>query len=237
MSKKTTWLFISIIFIVLVICGIIVFLLINNNNNIIKKNIYIETQEPIKELAEVNSRNLYYRVKGCINKYYTYCNLLYSSNDNNIEETTNIDKVIYNMLDKEYISYKNILESNMTSQFERVNDFALYIDSMYYKEDDSYNDFCIVDGTLRDKETNSLTKFKVVVKLDYKNKTFSIIPNDYAVEKYSNVMIGQKFDIGQVKIEKNDNNVYTTRKVSEEDYVEDLFNDFKDKCLYDINTL
>lgn len=238
MSKKTTWLFISIILILLIICGIIVFLLIyNKKNNDIGENIYIETQEPIKELTEVQSRSLYYRVKGCINKYYTYCNLLYSSDVSDIEETTNIAKVIYNMLDKEYISFKNISESNMLLQLEKVNDFVLYIDSMYFIEDESFNDLCIVNGTLRDKETNNLTKFKVVVKLDYKNKTFSIIPNDYASQKYSNIMLEQKIDFGESRIEKNDNNAYTTRSLSEEDYVGDLFNDFKEKCMYDLNTL
>lgn len=238
MGKKTTGLFISIIFILLSICGIIMFLLIyNKKNNNLEEKIYIETQEPIKELIEVQSRGLYYRVKGCINKYYTYCNLLYSSDVSDIEETTNIAKVIYNMLDKEYISFKNISESNMLLQLEKVNDFVLYIDSMYFIEDESFNDLCIVNGTLRDKETNNLTKFKVVVKLDYKNKTFSIIPNDYASQKYSNIMLEQKIDFGEARIEKNDNNAYTTRSLSEEDYVGDLFNDFKEKCMYDINTL
>lgn len=238
MSKKITWLLISIIFILLVICGIIVFLLISNKkHNNLEEKIYIETLEPIKELKEVQSISLYYRVKGCINKYYTYCNLLKSSNETTNEETENIARNIYNMLDKEYIAYKNMSESNMLAQLEKIDDFVLHIDSMYYIEDDEFNNLCIVNGTLRDKETNNIAKFKVAVKFDYKNKTFSIIPNDYASQKYSNIMLGQKIDFGQVEIEKNDNNTYMARKVSEEDYVGDLFNDFKDKCMYDIDTL
>ena len=237
MNKSLKWLLISIFFILLIICGIITFLFISTNKNNSDEVIYIENQEPKKELTKVNSRSLYYKVKGCINKYYTYCNLLYSSDDSNTEETINIAKAIYNMLDKEYTSYYNITENNLLEQLERVNNFALYIDSMYYIEDDNYNDLCIADGTLRDIKTNNLTKFKVIVRFDYNNKTFSIIPNDYAVQKYSNIMLGQKLNIEQDIIEKNNNNAYITRQLSEEDYVEELFNDFKDKGLYDINAL
>lgn len=239
MSKKQRLLLVFIIIVLLSICAIIAQILIIKNNN---RSTYVS--KPDEELSEVSSINQFYNVKGCIGKYYTYCNMLFSMNNksetNDEESQKNLSdtkRIIYNMLDKEYISYKNITEDNITSKIELTKDSVIYIDYMYVSERSENIYIYVVSGSLREKATNNITKFKVIVKTDYDNKTFSIMPQDYVEEKYSNISLGGTIDIGLDRIESNENNTYIFKNIEGQVYARDLFEDFKDRLLYDINSV
>ena len=242
MNKKLKWLLISIIVILLIICcTLAVLLIIKNNKRIIKSPVILE--EPKEEIAEVIYKNQYFTVKGCISKYFLHCSMLNSLDDNKAAEaeTKNnrqrIAKIIYNMLDKDYIKYKGITEENILNIIPNTKDAVIYIDSMYLSEKHNNVKVYLVNGTLREKQSGNLSKFNMIVKLDYNNETFSIILDDFVREKYTNIKLGENIQIGDDSIEPNDNNGYVFKKLTEQNYVDELFNDFKDKCLYDLESI
>lgn len=243
-KKRDRILLVSIIVTILIICAIIISILIVKK----KKNndyLYLEYEilQPIEELSEVTSTNQFFAVQGCINKFYTYCNMLNLANtttetEGESQETqTELNKIIYNMLDKEYISYNKITEDNITSKIEPIKDSDVYIDSMYVSEREENIRIYIASISLREKSTNNISKSKMIVKMDYNNKTFSIIPQDYVEVKYSNIKLGDTIDIGTDRIEVNDNNTYIYKNRGGLIYARALFDDFKYRVLYNIDSV
>lgn len=241
--KKHRLLLIMIL-IVLVISIILIVLLSKRTYN--NEEIYSQIIEVVDKVTVVYSRNQFYAVKGCINKYYTYCSMVSSPesyyegyNSKNIQEIQkNNAKKIYNMLDKEYIKYKNITEDNVLSNIEKVEDSIITIDNIY--SDDKGNGIIVylAEGTLRDRETNNISKFRVLVKMDFDNETFSIIPQDYTNIKYNNIAVGDIIETEiQEEIAANDSNKYVFKNVSVATYVRDMFNDYKERAMYNISSL
>ena len=92
----------------------------------------------------------------------------------------------------------------------------------------------IIEGTLREKVSNKISDFQIMLQLDSQNRTFTVFLEDYIKEKYkSSFKIGDELDINiQNNIERNDNNTYDYISVTEETYVTDLFNKYKEEVIY-----
>ena len=74
---------------------------------------------------------------------------------------------------------------------------------------------------------------RIIVKLDHDNNTFSIVPQDYASERYGNIELGQNVSIETLeRIQKNNDNSVRSREIDDETYVKDLFGQFKRELLY-----
>lgn len=203
--------------------------------------VYIEEIQEGSELVLETNKNRFYTVKDCINKYYTYSAILfnieeyYGEVDDSVAQQAKGDnaQIIYNMLDEEYINYKNITTSNIETKIEEVENSVIDITKMYSSEQTDNISIYIVEGTLRDKKTNEISSFKMMVKLDYSNETYTITPQDYLDEKYPNIDVGTDISIDVPdNIEKNDNNKYVFKSVSEDTYAIDLFEQIKEQLLY-----
>ena len=232
-TQKILILLIIIVLIVLIcILGIYIMLRrqgIGNEN----RYEYIEEMKPEEKIAIVDVRNHYYIVQSCVNKYYTYNAILSNINEYYGEEreevikeaTTDNANILYNLLDKEYVENRGITQSNIITKIGKVNDSIIDINNMYVSEKTTNISVYIVEGILRDKKLNNISKFKMIVKLDFSNETFSIIPQDYVEEKYSNIEVGEN-------INTNKNNKYLFKAVSDEAYAIDMFNKCKEELLY-----
>lgn len=231
-----------IIVLVVVICILGIYLTLRRQGFGIENTYeYIEEIRPEEKIAIADVRNHYYIVQSCINKFYTYNAILSNvrayygdENEEVIKEATNENaSIIYNLLDEEYITSREVTANNVLTKIGKVNDSIIDINNMYVSEKTTNISVYIVDGNLRDKKSNSISKFKVIVKLDFSNETFSIIPGDYVEEKYPSIEVG-----GNIKIEVpenikiNRNNKYLFKVVSDDTYAIDLFNKLKEEILY-----
>lgn len=243
MSKTQKMLILLIIIVLVVLICILGIYIMLRRQGIGNENRYeyIEEIKPEEKIAIVDVRNHYYIVQSCVNKYYTYNAILSNINEYYGEEreevikeaTTDNANILYNLLDKEYIENRGITQSNIITKIGKVNDSIIDINNMYVSEKTTNISVYIVEGILRDKKLNNISKFKMIVKLDFSNETFSIIPQDYVEEKYSNIEVGENIDIKiSENIDTNKNNKYLFKAVSDEAYAIDMFNKCKEELLY-----
>lgn len=196
------------------------------------------------KLKKVSNRNNFYVVKSCINKFYTsYTTIYESENDNYVmdeEAKTSIEKeqkenaeIIYNMLDSKYIEFKGITKENILTKLEKINDSIVNITNMYVSEKSNNILIYIVNGTLRERMTGEISNFEMMVEVDSINKTFTVFLQDYIDEKYKDLQLGKDIDIEVPEnIEKNENNLYDFRSISDDTYSTDLLNKYKEEILY-----
>jgi len=228
MNQKKLLLAIIIVLILIIIC---ISMLIKNMN--IKKEIEYNLstdeliiQEEISKLLEnVTIRNEYYIVKRCVESFYFY----YSS----MQEDNQSSFALYNMLDKQYINYKNITKENIITQLPKIEESIINIEDMYVSEQSTYISVYFVKGYLRNKQNSNVTQFNLLVKIDATNGTFSIQLEDYITEVYGILNLGSTLELRTLEnIELNDNNSYQYKHISEDIYTEDLFNKFKEEIIY-----
>ena len=238
-----------ILFIILIILGIIVISLIYTNRGQIIYDIdEIGSDEELYNfdttLQNVTVRNDFYTVKGCVEKFYTYYALIFSEGDNGEynEEYTEDDKyqyieAIYDMLDEEYRNYKRITINNLEGNIKPLNDSIVNINKMYVSKKDINVSVYIVEGRLREVMTGDISDFKLILKVDALNKTFTVLLDDYVKQKYSNLKLNQDIDINiSESIEKNNYNIYDYKIVDDETYVVDLIGKYKEEILFDTVT-
>lgn len=173
------------------------------------------------ELVRVKNKIDYYAVKTCVNKYY----MCFGT------EAVQA-KSLLKVLDTEYIKSKQITENNIVENCPKyTGEVEATISNMYVNNKTNTISVYIVEGDLREKDTNTISKFKIIVKLDKINKTFGILPQSYVEEKYGKIESSVKVEIPE-KIENNSENVYELRNITEESYVIDLFSRYKNELMY-----
>ena len=236
-SKK---IIIIMIIIVIIIIAIILSLLFIQNKGLILYGID-ETGDNSEETLETNisrvtNRNDFFSIKNCVEKYYIYYAGMYNTGENNDiideeaeasikEEKIESANALYNILDTEYIEAKQITKANISTKFTEITEPVVSIKDMYMSEQTGNITIYIVEGSIREKKSGKITNYKIIVKQDRLNRTFTVLPNDYAQEKYKNIEIGKTINIEVPKeIEQNTNNMYDLKTVTEEEYVNSLIN-------------
>ncbi len=236
--------------IILVIAIIVLIILILSSKNDKNKQTDISEDEGIeayqKETDTVVSKvtNIidYYTVKTCIGKYYTDYSILFNpeiyyigvSEERLKQEQSDNAQAIYDMLDSQYITEKGITIDNLETNLKEIEVISPYITNMYVNHRTDNMDVYVIEGKIKTNISDAGKKFQIILKLDILNKTFSIMPSEYVEEKYGNIVEGQNLDIELTdSIEKNNNNQYIYRTITEEDYMKDLFAELKNELLYD----
>ena len=249
MSKiKKIIIALSIILVIAIIVLIILILSSKNNEN--NKQTNISEDEGIeayqKETDTVVSKvtNIidYYTVKTCIGKYYTDYSILFNpeiyyvgvSEERLKQEQSDNTQAIYDMLDSQYITEKGITIDNLETNLKEIEVISPYITNMYVNHRTDNMDVYVIEGKIKTNISDAGKKFQIILKLDILNKTFSIMPSEYVEEEYGNIVEGQNLNIELTdSIEKNNNNQYIYRTITEEDYMKDLFTELKNELLYD----
>ena len=140
---------------------------------------------------------------------------------------------LYNILDTEYVTFKNITKDNILKQLPKINNSVIDIENMYVSEqnDDMY--IYIVDGALREKITSQISNFRIMINIDSSNRTFSVLLDDYIKSKYSNLNLNDKLTVNVTSIPiKGTDNLYEFNNISESTYVSDLFSKYKEEILF-----
>lgn len=208
---------------------------------------YIDTK-----IQLVDSRNEYYAVKQCVEKFYMYYGYIYDEDTVN-ESVSDVDGYddgdsntyskeecvnnVYEMLDKDYIDYKNITLENLIQKIENIKTSDVDINEMYVSQKNVNVSIYIVKGRLKENTTDEMSDFKLMLKLDAVNKTFTVFLGDYIDEKFSDIKIGDEININvDDSIEKNEINIYDYKNITDENYVRGLLLKYQNEVLFDQET-
>lgn len=241
--KKIKILIICICIIIIILLTSILLLINQASKDLPDESPYQEIEyTEVEELQNVKVRNNYYIVKNCVNKFYSYYMTVFDLPEGfyNTDDTKLIEEAqkqnaeaIYEMLDEVYIEYKQITKENILDKLDDIKTSTINITNMYVSEKKDNKYVYIVKGELNNNTTSETKNFVIMVKVDAINRTFSIIPQDYVEEKFSNIKLGDIIDIQmQEEIAKNTNNTYVFNAVSDEEYIKDLFIIYKIQTLY-----
>jgi len=213
----------TLIILLIIMLILLVICVINLNNQPLQDNNILPEMEDegIPEvkidtrLQRVSNRNDFYAVKTALTKFYTIYEMIYEArNDNYIiddeakasieEEQKENAALIYNMLDTKYIEFKGITKDNLLSKLEKRSSSTIDIDNMYVSQKTQTMSIYIVQGTSREMKSGKTTTFQVMVKIDFRNRTFTIFLQDYITANYKNLTIGNELQIETAEtIEKN----------------------------------
>lgn len=239
MKKIKISIIITIIITLILICAIVIINKNSNNNteqknvisnkyseNIIKNNIestnIIQNTNSINnsansapKLEKVTSRENFYTVKSCVEKYINYI--------------VNLDNVaVYNLLDKSYINQKNINKNNIFDIVGKINRNQIFSPSKMNFAKIENKEIYIVYGNIREDKLNERAnelEFNITVILNKYNGTFSIIPEILNTET-SYTVVG--------KNTKNENNVFSAINIDDKTMANTYFVNYKYEILYNI---
>lgn len=193
-----------------------------------------------KTLQPVKNRNNFYTIKTCIGKFYTYYSDIFKNvTDGYLIEpepgSINEEKIkndrankVYKLLDEEYISYKGITVDNLGMKLPEVGDITININNMYFIEKEDAIAIYVAYGNKEDSLTSELTDFSIMLKVDMANKTYKVLLEDYIDTYYKDLKIGNTIEIKDEEIKNDTYNIFSLRTVTDQEYVNDLFKNYKD---------
>lgn len=247
MSKIKNWIIILSVILILLI-GLLILVVYQNRGKVIYgiDEPGDDTQYSLDTTVQpVKVRSNYYIAKDCVSRFYSYYmsasdTSIYEGADQSLIKEAQLDnvKALMNMLDEEYINKEGITANNLLTKLGKVNNSTIEITAEYVCEKSNNMFVYFVTGNLINTKTSNVSQFYVVVKVDATNRTFTIMPNEYARKNYNNLKIGGAININVPEsIKENDNNTYIFKSVSDNEYIEDLFNQYKLEMLYSPQTV
>ena len=212
MEKLMKIIIILFIIIVLLIGGVLYLLKKSDNSNENEVNININSEDfeitGSDELNEVESTNLVFNIKQCIQYYIDYIN------DNNY-------KAVMKVSDENYIKSNNITEENIKNKSSKFMESSYFIDKTYEKNVTVDKSIYYIYGRLVNSETyENIDNVNFTVIIDSQNQTFSVIPE---------VMENSNFNYNlNIKYDNNDYyNEYTYKNFSDSEILDEYFSYYK----------
>lgn len=216
MEKLMKIIIILFIIIVLLIGGVLYLLKKSDNSNENEVNININSEDfeitGSDELNEVESTNLVFNIKQCIQYYIDYIN------DNNYE-------AVMKVLDENYIKSNNITEETIKNKSSKFMGSSYFIDKTYEKNVTVDKSIYYIYGRLVNSETyENIDNVNFTVIIDSQNQTFSVIPE---------VMENSNFNYNlNIKYDNNDYyNEYTYKNFSDSEILDEYFSYYKNFVL------
>lgn len=225
--KKGNLLLLIITLLIIAIVVTFAIIIVKRNNTVEEKKPEVVINET--KLVSVTNKNEYYAIANCVNKFYKYYASIYA--DKNPQET-NIQKT-YNLLDEKYINFKNITLDNIATVLNEQKDVVVTIYNMYSSKQNDEIILYLTEGILREETSGSLSNFTIMVQIDTKNGTFSILLNDYIETIFPNVGLSSEINCEKINsVTPNKNNQYVAEEISDETHVIDLIERYKEETLY-----
>lgn len=216
MEKLMKIIIILFIIIVLLIGGVLYLLKKSDNSNESEVNININSEDfeitGSDELNEVESTNLVFNIKQCIQYYIDYIN------DNNYE-------AVMKVLDENYIKVNDITEESIEGKSSKFIKSRYFIDKTYEKDVTVNQIIYFIYGRLVNSETyEDIDNVNFTVIIDSQNQTFSVIPE---------VMENSNFNYNlNIKYDNNDYyNEYTYKNFSDSEILDEYFSYYKNLVL------
>ena len=220
---------ILLIITIIIIITLILMILILNSSKTVEEESYKMYEHNDNNTTidynfkEVTNRDDYFVISSIVDEYLS--NIL-------IEDKS----VIYNMIDKQYIDKYKISTENINDYIDSIDAVQIFkAKKMYVRKQDTnknvYDYF--VYGTIREDDRfirKEEKNFKIIVKIDSDNTTFSIIPQKYIDDnKYNDI---NNIQLENETIKENTDNLYRPLSIDDKVMVNLLFSDYKDNMLY-----
>ena len=230
---------IILIIIVIILFSIVLHIKREKDVDNMPDEVYMDSPIEVDNTMQiVTIRNNYYIAKACVEIFYTYYSEMFKDPlegylikpaegtiDTEALKKESIEKV-YSLLDEEYIQYKQITLDNITSKLPEVKDVSINIKDMYVVEKSANLSAYFVYGSL--KYGIEYNNFSIMVKIDRKNNTYKVLLGDYVEEHYKDLKIDQQLEFTtEEEIEKNSYNKFEYIPVKDEEYINDLFTQYK----------
>lgn len=240
---------ISILIIVILVLIILIFIMNKRGNNIVVPPA-IESADSYKtiitsKLEEVKIKNDYYKVKLCIDKYNEDILSYYNTKESKTmktEELRESDMRLYKnnifcMIDDMYINTNGITEENIIEKIGEYRPNIFYIDNMYVVYNSENISTYVVYCKFSKDYYNQMMDYGFIIRFDYKNNTFSVIPYDYMLKKeYASLKSGDEIDMNNDNIPNKKHNVYKYTNNTEEGFSGLYMEDFKNREIFDIKS-
>lgn len=232
MNKKTRKMLIIVSLIIILILVIILIVKYNQLNSqdgskVEDAPIYTEDQvENQGKVALLETRSEFYMVRRVIQKYYTFSQYL-------LEEPNSVDNKqnIYSLFCQNYIEEYSITQDNIIDKASKSDCDSVYVSEIYKADFIEKPSMYFVKGLAVNVAKQKSEKFNIIVIIDKNTEKAGIILYDYMEEfGYNDVKIGDSVNL--IQNELNNDNTYYTEYITELDYVEDMFNEFKYSCIY-----
>ena len=199
-----------------------------DNNTTDVSNI-VDTSSDIvvdSKLTPVINAKKYFLVKYCMERYYK------EDNSEVSEENNSYTDEIINLIDIEARQALNINNENFSNIYGKLTAPMFCIDNMYEQKLTLNKSLYLVFYRI---ETDSgYANLAMFVKVDNKNKTFSVYPNEYLKRNnYLNLKQDDKVNINNIEdIEKTTINVYNEDEIDADDRacIKELYK----KCKFDL---
>lgn len=210
---------------------------------------HIEVEKESQVLELISNKKDYAIAKSCTNNFLINCSQIFNiENDNLVLDDSAIKsneelkkqyiQNVFNMLDETYIVENNIVLENLENKLKKINKFSLDITNIYKCSKSDNITIYFVYGNIIDISGNKSVNFKIMLKVDIRNRTFKVLLDDYIEKHYKDIEVGQQIDIDiQNQIENNGYNVYKYENISDEEYLSDLIISCKMELLYSIKDL
>lgn len=229
--KSKKFILILIVLLILLLIAMVILLKcfkVREEKYVADPPIEIPQREIETNLSKVTNVSNYYAVKSCVDKFYTYYAMSFENNS--------YSENLYNILDTEYLTFKNITNDNILKQLPKINNSVIDIENMYVSEQQNDMYIYIVDGALRETITSQITNFRIMINIDSSNRTFSVLLDDYIKSKYPKLNLNDKLTVNVSSIPiKGTDNLYEFNNISESTYVSDLFSKYKEEILFNTN--
>ena len=183
---------------------------------------------PMGEVIDVENIDTFVTVESILNSYVNY----------NINKDVS---AIINVLDESYIKENQIEKENIFSKIEEIQGFPLIMINDMKQKDSSINvttffiDYNLEDDTvnftgeaLKDAPTYYTTKkknVKIVINVDNKNNTYTVIPNYTEENNIQNIE----------EIKENDSNVFEVEALNNQDIAKKYMENFINKIIFDVD--
>lgn len=229
-NLKKIIIIVGIIIIILILTVVILNIL--ESNNIITPKIEEDegyTPNEINVIQRVYSTNDYFAVKRSIENF-----LNYMSKDFLMGENANEDykEMVYEVLSDNYVNNNGLTKENISEKIPYAS-YQFIINDMFFIKSDNDNNIYIVLGkyvNLSNAETND---YGFIVTTNVKNEVFSISLYD-EIERLNlqNVKEGDRIDIQQENIERNEYNTFLTEYMYDDEIAEEYFLSYKQNALF-----
>lgn len=162
-NKVRGMIIVVLVLIILIIVALIWILTWQRENTRAIPELSEEGIQPNQSIQKVQSKDDIITVENMVNTYFR------AINDKEITK-------IRNIVDQEYLSYYNISDSVISSQFRDITNYQFYANEVYSYEETYLKVGYFVYGILTDNVQDIGYPFYIMVKADYDKQSFSIVP-------------------------------------------------------------
>ncbi len=172
----------------------------------------------------VTNTNEFFAVNSCITKYLL--NIMLEEN-----------QIVYSLLDELYVREYSITKDNIFEKIDYMDNPVFYTNKMYVKQKD-YNIYeYFITGRLINKGNLEVQNYSAIIRLDKRNDIFSIIPNEYILDKKIKIQKEEDFNfLNSSKIEDKQYNTFEFENISNQTVIVDYINQIKDNIVYDVES-